>query len=117
MEAGPREEIRPFLLVGYCNRFFVTRKDGLKTSLFVAIVHQHHRSDVKRLAASFARGCFALHVLQEAIREVVFRTLPAGRFHSLAATMWTYKLDQIFLRVPIQRGPTCVSNSYDVFRM
>jgi hypothetical protein len=31
--------------------------------------------------------------------------------------MWTYKLDPIFLRVPIQSGPTRVSNSYNVFRM
>src|SRR5260370_9037084 len=109
--------IRPALLVGHSNSFFVRGKDGLKTSLVGGVVPQHHRSDVKRLAASLARGGLALHVLHEAVGEVVFRTLPPGRFHSLTAAMWTYKLDQIFLRVPIQSGPTRVSNSYDVFRM
>src|SRR6266566_2916578 len=102
-------------LAGHRNRFL--REHSLKASLFVAVVHQHHGSNMQSPAAGLAGGHFTLRVLQETVGEVIFRPRPAGRFHSLAATVRTDKFDHIFLRIPIQSRPTRISNSYDVFGM
>src|SRR5579863_5968044 len=58
-----------------------------------------------------------MYVLQEAVDEVIFRKRSAGRFHSLVPTGWTDKLHEIFLWIPIQRGPTGKTNPHDLFRM
>jgi hypothetical protein len=72
---------------------------------------------VEGLAAGLARSRFALDVLQEAVHEVIFRPRAPGGFHSLATAVGTDKFEHVFLRIPIQSGPTRVSNAYDIFRM
>jgi hypothetical protein len=58
-----------------------------------------------------------MYVLQEAVDEVIFRKRPAGRFHSFVPAGGTDKLHEIFLWIPIQRGPTGKTNPYNLFRM
>jgi hypothetical protein len=107
--------IRPFPLAGRRDRLFDVRKHGLEAALFVAVVHKHDGRYVQRPATVLAGGRLALGVLQKPVREVILRSFPFGGLNAFLATVRAEKLDQVFLRIAVQGGPSGVSNSYNLF--
>jgi hypothetical protein len=107
--------IRPFSLAGRRDRLFDVGKHGLEAALLVPVVYKHDGRYVQRPAAVLAGRRLTLRILQEPIGEVIFRSFPFRRLLSLMTTVRAEKLDQIFLRIAVQGGPSGVSNSYNLF--
>jgi hypothetical protein len=70
---------------------------------------------LQRLAASLTSGGFAVHVLEEPVGEVIFRSFPSGWLYTFMTAMRADKFDHVFLGIPVQSCPTGIANSYDVF--
>lgn len=92
--------------------FEIRQEHGVKAPLFPLVVQQHYRRKMQRLPAVAAHAHLTLKILHEPVGEVICRTWPASSFCSVRPAVRTREFDEILLRIAVQRGPACVSDSY-----
>src|SRR5260370_38459654 len=73
-------------------------KNSFKAACFILVVQHHDRNDAQVLLAGMALRHFALHVLQEAIREMIQPTPAPGILLVSAAAVRPDELNASVLR-------------------
>jgi hypothetical protein len=96
--------------------FEIGLEHGVKAPLLALVMQQHNRRKVQRLLAVATGAHLALQILHEPIREVICRAWSASGLRPVRPAVRTREFDQILLRVAVQRGPTCISDSYCIKR-
>jgi len=92
--------------------FEVCLEHGVEAPLLAPVMQQHDRRKVQRLLAVAARAHLTLKILHEAIREVIGRARPASGLRPVRPAVRAREFDEILLRIAVQRGPSCIPDSY-----
>jgi hypothetical protein len=87
-------------------------EDGFKAPCFILIVQHHDGNYSQRLLAGMALRDFSLQILQEAIREMVKRSLAPGIFLVSRAAVRTDEFHRVLLRIAVQSGPAGAAHTY-----